>query len=42
MREVDHDPAVAQIAQKGQTTDTGLIGAQLRAVRPIFGWIPRS
>ena len=32
----DPDAAVAQIAHEAQTDDTGLIGAQLRAVRPIF------
>jgi putative hydroxymethylpyrimidine transport system substrate-binding protein len=30
------DAAVRQIAREAQTDDTGLIGAQLRAVRPIF------
>jgi NitT/TauT family transport system substrate-binding protein/putative hydroxymethylpyrimidine transport system substrate-binding protein len=38
IRTVDEDPhaAVAQIAHEAETRDTGLIGAQLRAVRPIF------
>ncbi|MEA2307222.1 MAG: putative hydroxymethylpyrimidine transport system substrate-binding protein [Solirubrobacteraceae bacterium] len=38
MRQVDHHPAaaaVAQIAHEAQTPDTGLIGALLCAVRPI-------
>jgi NitT/TauT family transport system substrate-binding protein/putative hydroxymethylpyrimidine transport system substrate-binding protein len=30
------DAAVTQIAHEAQTDDTGLIGAQLRAVAPIF------
>jgi putative hydroxymethylpyrimidine transport system substrate-binding protein len=35
---VEHDPdaAVRQIAHEAQTTDTGLIAAQLHAVEPIF------
>ena len=38
IRTVDEDPAAAvkQIAHEAQTSDTGLIGAQLAAVRPIF------
>jgi putative hydroxymethylpyrimidine transport system substrate-binding protein len=38
MRTVDDDPAAAvkQIAAEAQTRDTGLVGAQLAAVRPIF------
>jgi putative hydroxymethylpyrimidine transport system substrate-binding protein len=38
MGTVERDPAAAvrQIAHEAQTTDTGLIGAQLRAVQPIF------
>jgi NitT/TauT family transport system substrate-binding protein/putative hydroxymethylpyrimidine transport system substrate-binding protein len=38
IRTVDEDPgaAVRQIAHEAQTRDTGLIAAQLRAVRPIF------
>jgi NitT/TauT family transport system substrate-binding protein/putative hydroxymethylpyrimidine transport system substrate-binding protein len=38
IRTVDADPAaaVAQIAGEAQTTDTGLIAAQLKAVQPIF------
>jgi NitT/TauT family transport system substrate-binding protein/putative hydroxymethylpyrimidine transport system substrate-binding protein len=38
MATVEHDPAAAvrQIAHEAQTTDTGLIAAQLRAVQPIF------
>jgi NitT/TauT family transport system substrate-binding protein/putative hydroxymethylpyrimidine transport system substrate-binding protein len=38
IRTVDEDPhaAVAQIAHEAETRDAGLIGAQLRAVRPIF------
>jgi NitT/TauT family transport system substrate-binding protein/putative hydroxymethylpyrimidine transport system substrate-binding protein len=37
-RAVDADPraAVTEIAHEAQTSDTGLIGAQLAAVRPIF------
>ena len=38
MATVEHDPdaAVRQVAHEAQTTDTGLISAQLRAVEPIF------
>jgi putative hydroxymethylpyrimidine transport system substrate-binding protein len=38
MASVRHDPAAAvkQIAHEAQTDDTGLIGAQLRAVSPVF------
>jgi NitT/TauT family transport system substrate-binding protein/putative hydroxymethylpyrimidine transport system substrate-binding protein len=38
VRTVAADPAaaVAQIAHEAQTTDTGLIAAQLKAVQPIF------
>jgi NitT/TauT family transport system substrate-binding protein/putative hydroxymethylpyrimidine transport system substrate-binding protein len=32
----DPEAAVKEIAGEAQTTDTGLIGAQLRAVEPIF------
>ena len=38
VRTVAADPAaaVAQIAHEAQTTDTGLIAAELKAVQPIF------
>jgi len=38
IRTVDEDPAaaVAQIAHEAETGDTGLVAAQLAAVRPIF------
>ena len=38
IRTVEEDPgaAVREVAREAQTSDTGLIGAQLDAVRPIF------
>jgi NitT/TauT family transport system substrate-binding protein/putative hydroxymethylpyrimidine transport system substrate-binding protein len=38
MGTVERDPAAAvqQIAREAQTRDTGLVGAQLAAVAPIF------